>query len=162
MLAHDLLIELFDYDPKTGWFINRITRGPARKGKRAGSISHSRYRRIVIGQHRYYEHHLAWFYIYREWPDELDHIDGDPSNNAIANLRLCNRAQNNCNTQSLTGESGLRGAYLDHRSLKWYSKIQFGGQVTYLGSFDTLEEANAAFERAAKQLHGEFYVEPQL
>jgi len=161
MLTQERLKELFDYDPETGWFTNRFSRGRAKAGEIAGSYAgHIQgYRRIVIDYGKYYEHQLAWLFVYGEWLDEVDHIDTDGSNNAIINLRPCTRTQNNCNrSQQPTGESGLRGAYLDKRSLKWYSHIQFGGQVTHLGTFNTAEEAHLAYEAAAESLHGEFYI----
>lgn len=160
MITQERLKELFDYDPMTGWFTNRFSRGRAKIGERAGSSSgHIQgYRRLVVDYERVYEHQAAWLYVYGEWIEELDHNDRDGSHNAISNLRPCTRTQNNCNTRQATGQSGLRGAYLDSRSLKWYSKIQFGDMVTYLGSFNTAEEAHEAFEAAAEQFHGEFYL----
>jgi len=160
MLDYDRLVDLFDlYDD--GRFVNRISRGRAKAGERAGYLDVHGYRRLVIDYVKYYEHHLVWFYVHGEWPDEIDHIDGNSANNAPTNLRLCNRSQNNCNSQRPTGESGLRGAYLDKRNLQWYSKIQFGGQVKFLGNFSSAEEAHLAFEVAAEKLHRDFYVPPQ-
>lgn len=158
-LTYERLIEVFGLD-WAGWFYNRFSRGRAKGGERAGYQDVHGYRRICLDGVKYYEHHLVWFYVHGEWPDELDHIDGNRANNAPENLRLCTRTQNNCNSQQATGRSGLRGAYLDSRSHKWFSKIQFGDVVTYLGSFDTAEEAHEAFEAAAKQLHGKFYKPP--
>lgn len=160
MLDYDRLVEVFecDYD---GYLYNRHSRGRAKAGERAGYLDVHNYWRVVIDYKKYYVHHLVWFYVHGEWPSsELDHIDGDSMNNAPANLRLCSRSQNNWNSQRPTGESGLRGAYLDKRNQRWYSHIQFGGQVKHLGMFDTAEEAHKAFEIAAEQLHGEFYFPP--
>lgn len=164
MVTQARLKELFDYNPGTGWFTNRFSRGRAKVGERAGADSGhiQNYRRLCVDYERIYEHQAAWLYMYGEWLDEVDHEDRDGSNNAILNLRPCDRTQNRCNIkrQSL-GLSGLRGAYLDKRSLQWYSHIQFGGRVIHLGMFETAEEAHEAFEAAAMQLHGEFY-SPQL
>lgn len=156
MIDYDHLVELFDLY-EDGCLVNRTSRGRAKKGDRAGSEDVHGYRRITIDGTRYYEHHLIWFWVHGEWPEEIDHIDGNRANNSPTNLRLCNRSQNNCNSQRPTGESGLRGAYLDKRTMQWYSHIQFGGQVKHLGMFDTAEEAHTAYEAAAEQLHREFY-----
>ena len=160
VITQERLKKLFDYDLETGWFTNRFSRGRAKAGERAGSPSgHVQgYRRLTVDYERIYEHQAAWLYVYGEWLDEIDHEDTNGSNNAILNLRPCNRSQNNFNSQRPTGESGLRGAYLDKRSLTWYSHIQFGGQVIRLGVFDTAQEAHEAFEVAAERLHGEFYL----
>lgn len=153
---HKLLTDLFDYDPVTGWFTNKTSRGRAAAGNRSGSSSGHGYRKISVEYAKFYEHHLAWFMFYGTWPGELDHKDGDRSNNAIDNLRECDRSLNNFNGNQLPGESGLRGAYLDHRSLQWYSKIQVRGQVIWLGNFSTPEEAHAAYLEAADRQAGEF------
>jgi hypothetical protein len=159
-LTIERLKELFHYDPETGWFTNLHSRGRAKAGERAGSVIHCGYRRIIIDYEKHYEHRLAWLYVYGEWPDEIDHLDGHCDNNAITNLRSCNRSQNNWNAKRLTGQSGLRGAYLDERNLQWYSKIQIGGQQKFLGNFNSAEEAHQAFEAAARDSHGDFYYDP--
>lgn len=156
MLDYDRLIEVFecDYD---GWLYNRHSRGRAKSGERAGYLDVHDYWRVVIDYKKYYVHHLVWFYVHGEWPSsEIDHADGNTLNNAPANLRLCTRTQNNFNSQRPTGESGLKGAYLDKRSLRWYSKIQLGGLVTHLGMFNTAQEAHEAFMAAVELHHGKF------
>ena len=157
MIEQDLLKELFDYDPETGWFTNRYSRGRAKAGEIAGAYTGHGYWRIIINYKKYYVHHLAWLYVYGEWPDEIDHIDGDRGNNAISNLRLATRSQNCFNrSKRYVGESGLRGAYLDKRTMQWYSKIQVGSQQVFLGTFNSSEEAHKAFMIAVEQYHGEF------
>src|SRR5882762_9001487 len=118
MLTQERLKELFDYDPITGWFTNRFSRGRACTGDRAGSESGHGYRKICIDYVKYYEHHLAWFYTHGHWPSEIDHEDGKGNNNAIDNLREATRTQNNWNAERPTGSSGLRGAYLDKRTMR--------------------------------------------
>jgi hypothetical protein len=156
MLTQDLLIEMFDFDPETGWFTNRYSRGRAAAGSRAGSETGHGYRRIIIGYNKYYEHHLAWLYVNGVWPDEIDHVNGDRSDNKISNLRVCSRSENCFNRKDGTGISGLKEAYLDSRSLKWFSKIQLGGQQVFLGSFDSPEEAHKAYLDAVEHAVGEF------
>lgn len=155
MLDYDRMVALFTLD-WDGWFYNRFSRGRAKEGERAGFVDVHGYRRITIDYVKYYEHHLVWYYVYGEWPIEIDHIDGDRSNNAPVNLRICTRSQNNYNSLRPTGESGLRGAYLDKRNLQWYSKIQLDGQQVFLGNYPTAEEAHKAFMAAVETHHGEF------
>lgn len=150
------LKELFVYDPLTGWFTNRFSRGRAKEGARAGSETGHGYRRIIIDYIKHYEHHLAWLYVYGVYPDEIDHKNGIRSFNAIDNLRDCTRTQNNFNAERATGASGLKGAYLDKRTMHWYSHIQIGGQVKHLGIFATAEQAHGAFMAAVELHHGEF------
>jgi hypothetical protein len=156
MITQQRLKELFEYDPEEGRFRNRFSRGRAREADEAGSPSGHGYRKVAVDYERYYEHHLAWLYVYGEWPSEIDHRDGDRSNNKIANLRMATRTENCFNAKRETGESGLRGAYREARYPKWYSKIQIGGRVTRLGTFDTAEEAHKAFMVAVEAHHGEY------
>lgn len=160
MIWQERLRSLLYYDPITGWFTNRFERSRfASKGARAGSPSGHGYRKISIDGVKYYEHHLAWFYVHGYWPDELDHKDGNGSNNAFDNLREATRTENNFNrsmTEATTGRAGLRGAYWDSRTSNWYSKIQIGGQVIWLGTFPSAEEAHGAYKVAADLYVGEF------
>lgn len=150
------LQELFVYHPDSGWFTNKCSRGRAKEGERAGHEMCHGYRRIIVDYVKHYEHHLAWLYMYGEYPTEIDHANGIRNDNRIVNLRLCNRSQNNFNTQTVTGISGLTGAYLDKRNRQWFSKIQFGGQQKFLGNFASAEEAHAAYLVALNEIAGEF------
>jgi hypothetical protein len=156
MITQERLKELFEYDPEEGRFYNRFSRGRAREACEAGSPAGHGYRKITIDYEKYYEHHLVWFYVYGEWPSEIDHKDGNRSNNKIANLRIATRTENCFNAKRETGMSGLKGAYKEARGPKWYSKIQIGGCVTRLGTFNTPEEAHRAFMAAVETRHGEF------
>lgn len=155
MLEYDRLVELFTLD-WDGWFYNRFSRGRAKGGERAGYEDIHGYRRIVIDYKKYYEHHLVWFYVHGEWPNEIDHIDGNRANNAPANLRLCTRSQNCANSERGTGVSGLKGAYWNPRTRNWFSKIQIGTTVKWLGTFNSPEEAHLAFVEELERHHGEF------
>lgn len=85
----------------------------------------------------------------------VDHVNGDTLDNQKANLRLATCSQNQFNAKrrkdSTTGYKGVtfvRGRYM--------AQIQAKKVHHYLGSFDTPEEAAEAYNRAAKELHGEF------
>lgn len=156
MLTQERLKELFLYDPVIGFFTNRTSRGRAKEGNRAGSPTGHGYRRIIIDYQKHYEHHLAFIYLTGKLPLEVDHKDGNRSNNSFANLRSVTRSENCFNAKRDTGTSGLKGAYLITGSTRWYSKIQLGGQVKFLGNFDTAREAHQAFMAAVTLYHGEF------
>ena len=153
MITQDILQLYFIYDSATGWFTNRFSRGRAGKGARAGSPSGHGYRKLSVGYEKIYEHQAAWLYTHGVVPTEIDHINRNGDDNRLANLRSCNRTQNNVNRRE---PHSLRGAYYHLRSDKWYSKIQVHGKVIFLGNYTTAEEAHVAFEAAHLKYHGEF------
>jgi hypothetical protein len=89
---------------------------------------------------------------------QIDHIDGDGLNNTRSNLRLATHAQNGQNSRKqVNNTSGYIGVSREGKS-KWRAQIRVDGSKTYLGSFETAEEAAEARDRAARKLHGEFAV----
>lgn len=87
----------------------------------------------------------------------VDHRDGDGLNNRRVNLRQVNRAQNAWNaTGHHDSTSGLKGvSWISDRKV-WRAEICRNGKRLHLGSFQTPEEAHAAYAAAAVNLHGEF------
>lgn len=95
----------------------------------------------------------------------VDHIDRDRLNNRRSNLRLCTRAQNMANVGPRNGKK-YKGVFKrKDASLKkpFSSYIAYinakcvGMQKRrYLGRFATAEDAAAAYNRASKELYGEF------
>lgn len=154
--------ELLSYNPDTGVFVWKALLSTAKRkpGERAGTLLKSTgYRSIGLSTHRVLEHRLAWLMHYGCWPSGIiDHINGNPSDNRIANLRECNHAQNQYNrTVHYPGPSGRRGVFKNGSDPGWRACICINGRNKYLGTFATIEEAAAAREKAAKELHGEFY-----
>lgn len=101
-------------------------------------------------------HRVAWYLYYGVWPDLfVDHINGNPNDNRIANLRLADRTQNSANRLS-SGNSTSRylGVCYVKRTGKWQASI--GTPRTYLGQYLTEKEAAVAYNEAAKCLYGEF------
>lgn len=88
---------------------------------------------------------------------EVDHIDGDGLNNQRSNLRICKHAQN-CRNQKRCRDSrtGLKGVDFHRRLRKYRARITHDYKVMHLGFFDTAEQACAAYNKAALQIHGEF------
>jgi len=161
-LEHNRLLELIYYDPDTGIFTNKINRGncsPA--GKILGTKNASGHLILQIDKIMYMAHRLAWFYCFKEWPENIiDHIDQNPSNNALDNLREADKRTNSYNSgKRATNTSGIKGAYFDKRRNKFYSSMTINGIHKFLGYYDTVEEAGQAYINAAKQLHKEFYNE---
>lgn len=162
--TQDELKTWLSYESRTGIFrwIKNPLRGRRLIGNMAGTIRKRGYVFIKItGYGQLAAHRLAWIYCYGSLPAgmEIDHIDGNPFNNAIKNLRLATsreQKQNKC-VQS-NNRSGLKGAYYHacHKGKKWRSQIKVGPDLIFLGYFETAEEAHAAYSKAAQDHFGEF------
>lgn len=87
----------------------------------------------------------------------VDHINRNPLDNRICNLRTCTQ-QNNCFNKSMqcNNTSGVAGVTWDKSRNKWLAQIQINKKNKYLGRFATLEEAIAARQQAEMEYFGEF------
>jgi hypothetical protein len=162
MLTNPRLHEMLLYDGSTGDFTWRVRRGKAHVGSQAGSLTRNgcggTYRHIKVDGRLYKSHRLAWLYVYGRWPEaDIDHIDGDGTNNRIANLREATRSQN-CRNKSKqsNNKSGFKGVHWCANERKWRALIYVGGQKKSLGMFKTAEAAHEAYAAAAQQYHGEY------
>ncbi len=162
-LAHKLL----DYDPDTGIFKWKITRRGIPAGKIVGNVQKPEKSRraprvrIFVAGRSYLAHRLAWFMHYGEWPEtEIDHIDGDGSNNRIENLRRATSTQNKLNTPVRSDNtSSAKGVYFHKRSGKWRVFTWVNKQYFGLGGYEKLEDAIAARDAFCITAHGEFFKE---
>ena len=151
----DRLRELLAYEPITGEFTWKVALGKRVKtGDRAGSNRGGGYRRIKIDGIAYFSHRLAWLFANGVWPAcQIDHRDGDRSNNAITNLRDVSQfinAQNRRQARagSISGKLGVRV-----RGVRFEVQIRIGGRSTYIGGFGTIDEAYAAYVAAKRINH---------
>lgn len=104
----------------------------------------------------YATHRLVWFYVHGKWPEhEIDHINGDRSDNRISNLRDVPAAINrqNLRTSHKDKIAGPLGAHFNKVSRKWKASICVNYRHTHLGTFATAEDAHAAYVAAKRMLH---------
>jgi hypothetical protein len=87
----------------------------------------------------------------------VDHINHNGLDNRKANLRLCTRAQNNCNVVTKKrGASKYKGVSLGKTEKKWRGTIRFNKKRYHLGYFTDETAAAKAYDKKASQLHGRF------
>lgn len=154
------LKELLTYSPSSGQFVWRSNRGgKAYAGRIAGETRKDGYKVIVVDRVKFYAHRLAWLYVRGKWPSRLiDHINGDPSDNRIENLREATNSQNISNSGMRPhNKSGLKGVSWNKRDKCWRAYIKRDGKTCGLGTFATKEDAYAAFVAEAKRLYGDFW-----
>lgn len=146
--------ELLHYDPETGLLTNRITRSArAQAGQPAGSWNSDGYLDLRIDGFREFGHRIIWLYVTGDLPEgEIDHDDGDTSNNRWKNLRDVSHQMNMQNVSPPGSQtSGLAGAYRVGNRYK--ALIRIDGKSVHLGYFDTAESAHEAYKRAKLAYH---------
>lgn len=148
---------MLSYDPFTGVFTRRLNRSHnAKAGDVAGYQRQDGYWVIGVNGYQYRAHRLAWLITQGAWPDvDIDHIDGNPSNNRIANLRQATRSENlqNQNKAHSGSTSGILGVHWSNQRKKWVAAITVNGKVRSLGRWESKDLAHQAYLRAKAALH---------
>jgi len=148
---------LLRYDESTGEFFWLHRRNRQLAGAKAGGMKSTGHIDIAIFRKRYFAHRLAWLYVYGAWPTKpLDHINGNPADNRICNLRELEVWQNNQNRHRVSrSKSGskLLGTSYCKREQKWRASIGIDGRKLSLGYFHSEEEAHAAYLEGKRKHH---------
>jgi len=103
-------------------------------------------------------HRAIWAMHVGHWNfDLVDHINMDPSDNRLSNLRQATKSQNGANRKKKVGSSSeYLGVGWHKRAGKWKASISLGGLTSHLGLFASEEDAAIAYDNAARKAHGEF------
>ena len=134
----ETLNDLFFYNPINGKLFNKVDRNPrALKGAEAGCLHSYGYRQTRMNDTVYLVHRIIWKMCHGKDPaGELDHIDHDPSNNRLGNLREVTHLENHHNvSMRKDNTSGVTGVALDKKRGKWHATIQVEGKRINLGFF---------------------------
>lgn len=153
----DRVLELLAYDPVTGGFTWRVSKGGwIIAGREAGSTDSHGHRQITIDGRAYLAHRLAWLIVHGVWPElDVDHRNGRGSDNKFRNLRSATRSLNGANAKLRhDNSSGFKGVSKHGR--RWRAQIQVNKKKLLLGIFDTPEEAHQAYMDYAQTHFGEF------
>jgi HNH endonuclease/AP2 domain len=157
MPGRERVMEVLDYDPDTGIFRWKVRLSNSiHVGDIAGSPDGEGYLMIRLDNRYYKAHRLAWLYVHGAWPDDqIDHINTDPADNRIANLRQATQLLNKQNSRRSHRDSASRylGVSWDRARSKWLAQICVNGQRKNLGRFDTEEAAYAAYLAAKAAIH---------
>ena len=165
-LSAEFVRSILIYNPNTGLFTWRERTDRARNwntrnaGFLAGSTHKKRgYVRIQIEKGMHYPAHvLAWLYVHGEWrPDEIDHRNGNRSDNRISELRIATPSQNGINkAMQRNNKSGAVGVHFVQQCGKWEGVITQNRKRIWRHFFDSKEEAAAARAEKARELQNEF------
>ena len=154
-LTAERLRDLLHYVPETGLFYRRVTRGNAALGVEAGHRRRDGYLTIRIDGFSYFAHRLAWLYVHGEHPlGVVDHANGKPGDNRIANLRDASRQQSAWNREGWSTRAGFKGVSRENN--KWTAIITVNRRKIRIGLYSTPQEAAAEYDEAARLYYGEF------
>lgn len=157
MLTVERLRQVLSYDAASGhlrWLVDRKHPSGGR-GASAGDIAGRQYgadRPVVVwldGRIRR-GHLLAWALHYGELPSEqIDHINGDPTDNRIDNLRLATQAENLRNRRvPRNSQTGVMGVSWRKDKQRWRAYIMRDNRQHSLGYHEDFFEAVCARKSA--------------
>lgn len=152
--------EILRYDIDTGVFRWAENRGrkengwvKVHEGDVCGHRSRTRgYIQIRVDFKKYYAHRLAWLFVYGEFPPGvIDHINGDTSDNRIANLRCVTQQENIKNMHVFRNKHGYPGVVFHKKSQTYHATIKVNKCPISLGYFKTAEDAGMAYMEAKEK-----------
>lgn len=134
------------------------------RNKKAGALagwigiwSGQERRRIQVLKTRLMQSQMVFLYHKGYIPEVVDHIDRNPMNDRIENLRAATNLQNARNrTSNKNSSSKYKGVCIDPKTRKWRAYIFIDKKQKGLGNFNTENEAAICYNEAAKIHHGEF------
>lgn len=161
-LTQEMVVEMFDYhaDGKltrrhsmmgNGNYAGRVI-GTTPSGTRDDRYSVTK----VHGQH-WCVHKLIYLYHHGVVPEQLDHINGEATDNRIENLRVATTAQNSCNRKLFSNnKSGCKGVSWHKKQSRWFVYVDANKKRKNIGYFDDLELADLVATEARNLYHGAF------
>ena len=165
-----VLHEMFFYDGEKLWWkerpISHFCDARATKifntshaGKEAGRVDKCGRRVVKVFAKYQYVHRVVWAMHHRVVPSILDHVDGDPLNNSLNNLRPATHSQNMANSKTrarMSSQDGVPRGVFRNKNGRYKAFLCHQGKTIHLGCFTTAEEAAIARNRAAVDAHAAF------
>lgn len=142
------MFERLKYTPEDGkvWWIKHPRRS-TENGTEAGNMMQNGYRKLKFCGKQYLTHRVVWLLQHGTWPfGDIDHIDGNPSNNKLDNLRDVSHSVNLQNRKSATKKNKTGFLGVVKRKNKYAAHITKNGKQVYLGLFETPELAHQAYK----------------
>lgn len=158
VLTAERVHQALNYDPETGVFTWKESNSNRRKNGAVAGCTFNGRTYVCVDYKICFAHRLAWLYMTGEWPThQIDHINGDPSDNRIANLRDVSQSVNleNQRKPRSNNTSGYLGVKPYKRGNKkpWVSQIVVKGKTINLGYFETAIAGHEAYLAAKRKLH---------
>ena len=150
MINKELLHNLYEYKNGNLYYKKIIFGNTKRKiGDLAGYVTNEGYISVKVNKTTYLVHRLIYLMHYGVMPRQIDHIDGNPANNKIENLRAVTQSENQWNTDRACNSVSFHKA-----SKKWRDRIKINNKEIYLGVFSDIEQARQVKQEAARRRWG--------
>ena len=160
MATQARLKELFDY--KDGNLYRKTSLGGVVIGSVAGTKMRRGYTQIRVDGKLYLAHRLIWLYHHGYMPTMIDHIDSDPTNNNIENLRIATASQNQHNrVMGKNNTSGIKGLSVatvkTNGAVYQYWRAAIYNDYKYvIKTFKTKTKAIEFLNHIRPEIHGEY------
>ena len=149
-------LEAFDCrDGKLYWKIN-TNKSKNLIGKEAGCNKHT-YGTVMLDKKSYCVHRVIYCMHTGEWPEVIDHINNNPKDHRIENLRAATHSTNNMNKVAQSNNtSGIKNVCWNKTHNRWSVQIQAQGKRVFSKMFKNIELAELVAIEARAKYHGEF------
>lgn len=155
----DFLREKFALDADRGVLIRRQTYHGFKSGEVVGYLRPCGYRWVKLKGKSYAAHRIIYFMATGEDPGLLmvDHINGEPDDNRLSNLRPADMKQNGRHRANnlRTNTSGHRGVWQSPKTGRWHVAVRVDGK-SLQKVLPTKEDAVEMAAALRSQHYGEF------
>ena len=112
-------------------------------GKPAFTANHKDgYKHGLLMSKPYLTHRIIYAMKHNVWPNYIDHINGNRSDNRITNLRSVTKSENGRNAKKPhTNTSGHIGVHWNNRDKRWSAYITLNKKRKALGNFKDIQDA---------------------
>lgn len=148
-------IDRFEY--RDGKLFYKKSHGCMKKGSEVGTKNPSGHIKTLINKKPYLLHRIIFLMHHGFLPEFIDHIDGNPSNNRIENLRPATHSENNLNRgKHKRNTSGYKGVTWVATEGRYSARIAIGKKRFFLGYFDDAKEAHQAYCDFAREIKHQY------
>lgn len=152
---YKIIKDRFDYGDGKLFYKHDVGK-KMKAGSEAGNCG-AVYSYVCIDRKQYLLHRIIYLWNHGSLPKALDHINNDPLDNRIENLRPASISQNNHNRSiNKNSTTGVKGVCWNKAKGKYLARIRKNYKFVYAKHFDSLEEAKMEIEVAREKIHGQF------
>lgn len=152
---------ILSYDPDTGHLFWKIKTPRRYIGQRADTRGTRGYRKISYRKTSWLAHRIVYAIVTGvEPPEHIDHINGNPSDNRLVNLRGCVAYQNAMNSvREQRGKDAAKGVRVKVKNgrTEYHAVIKHLEVTHFLGVFPSEDLARAAYQGAGRVIGSGYF-----